>query len=230
MVLFGVIGMVAFAHLGLVAVDVGGAEPVYLAFLAAFFLVIKGGPFWQALAISLAVMMVASSADTIQTGAAALLKPVTTRVLDAVQPGTSANPKTIVGASLLITAVVINIPAIALSMAGVSVLSLFVLADLVCATAIIPMLLGLWPRFHPHAALAGCLTGLACATIIYRVSVKNDVTGEPENIDLNGDFIPFKMLTEPGGLYSKTALVAFLVVPIASGLVSLIVNIPYYKG
>jgi len=229
MVLFGVIGMVAFAHLGIPGLVAVGPDSLYLAYLAAFFLVVKGGPFWQALAIILAVMMVASSADTVQTGAAALLKPVTTRVLDTVLPGASKNPKTVIGATLLITAALINIPAIALSTAEISVLSLLVLADLVCATAVVPMLLGLWPRFHPIAAIPGCFAGLATAIIVYAVSLPDAVTGEPENNDLDGNFVPMKMIVEAGGLYSETSFVAFIVVPLASGLVSLIVNVPYYR-
>jgi len=80
MVLFGVLGMISFAHFGIPGLVAVGPDNTYLAFLAAFFLIGAMPVVWQALAIVLAVMLVSSSADTLQTGVAALLKPVTTKV------------------------------------------------------------------------------------------------------------------------------------------------------
>ena len=83
-------------------------------------------------------------------------------------------------------------------------LSLFVLADLACATCVAPLLMGLSHRIHPTACLVGCATGFTLAMIIYGVGI-ND-----ENDEYKG---AFSMLIKPGGLYSDTAITAFMVVP-----------------
>mmetsp|Transcript_103326 Transcript_103326/g.287629 ORF Transcript_103326/g.287629 Transcript_103326/m.287629 type:complete len:549 (-) Transcript_103326:256-1902(-) len=229
MALFGVLGMISFANYGIPGLVAVGDEGVYLAFLAAFFLVGAMAPVWQAFAIVLAVMMVASSADTIQTGVAALLKPITERALNAASPGAAGNTKLLVGVNFLIAAVLVNVPAIALSTAGVSVLTLFVMADLVCASAVVPVLLGLSPRIHHAAAAAGCIAGFASAAVIMAIGMPSAVTGKSENVDpVTGDLVPMKMLVEPGGLYSQTSFVAFLVVPAVSGLVTMLANIPFH--
>jgi len=231
MALFGVLGMISFANYGIPGLVAVGEDKSYLAFLAAFFLIGAMAPVWQALAIVLAVMMVASSADTIQTGVAALLKPITTHAVEVLSPGSSGNEKLLIGINFLVAALLVNVPAIVLSTAGVSVLSLFVTADLVCASCVVPVLLGLSPRIHPVAAGAGCMAGLVTALIVFGIGMPSLTTGSSENIDpVTGDFIPMKMLLQPGGLYSETSLYGFLLVPAASGLVSLLVNIPYYRG
>eukprot|EP00967_Tisochrysis_lutea_P087485 scaffold123782_cov49-Tisochrysis_lutea.AAC.1 len=144
-------------------------------------------------------MLVASSADTLQTGVAALLKPITAKALDFYKTGTSDNTRLLVSVNFVFAAAIVNIPAIVLSTAGVSVLSLFVMADLVCATCVVPLLMGLSDRTHPVAAAAGCFAGLVTALIIYLVGVNGE----------NGDQ-PMRMLIQADGLYSDTSLVGFL--------------------
>mmetsp|Transcript_35528 Transcript_35528/g.99809 ORF Transcript_35528/g.99809 Transcript_35528/m.99809 type:complete len:542 (+) Transcript_35528:169-1794(+) len=229
MVLFGVLGMVAFANYGIA----GLVAPDYLAFLAAFFLIGAMPAVWQVLGIVLAVMMVASSVDTIQTGVAALLKPITQRILDAARPGSEEKDRSlfVMGTNLAITTLFINVPAIALSMADISVLNIFVTADLVCATAVAPVLLGLSPRIHPVAAAAGCAAGLVSAIVIFAVGCTNPEGGLNDNTNAEGNYVPFYILTAPGGLFSETSFIAFLLVPMISGLVTLLANVPYHlKG
>jgi len=210
MIMFGVLGFFAFAQFGYALF-----APNYIAFLSSFLLV-QGMPVgWQILAIILAVMMVASSADTLQTGITGLLSPIIDKVLKLTkgyEPGSA--PKTSLLINFLIAVLAINVPAVVLACEGISVLSLFVMADLLCATCIVPILLGLSPRIHPIAALAGCLTGLAVACIIYGAGV-NDEDGN------------FKMLTRAGGLYSDTAFYAFIFTPLGSLVTTLLVNIPF---
>lgn len=228
MAFFGVIGMVAFAHFGIEGLVAVGENNDYLAFLAAFFLMGALAPFWQALAIILAVMLVASSADTIQTGVSALLKPMTEKAIDAVRPK-ARSPRLVVGTNLVLSLVFINIPAIALAMANISVLSLFVLADLVAATAVAPVLMGMSPRIHPVSAGAGCVAGLLLAIVIMSIGMPSVYTGLSENIDpATGEFYPMRMLFDPAGLYSETSLLAFIAVPIFSAMVTLLVNIPFH--
>ena len=88
------------------------------------------------------------------------------------------------------------------------------------------MLMGLSPRIHPTTAGAGCMAGLAAAIAIYLAGVSGENT-----VKLTGEFVPMKMLLAADGLYSNTSLTAFMVVPSASVLVTLLVNIPYHlKG
>jgi len=87
MILFGVLGMVAFAHFGIPGLVAVGPDNTYLAYLAFFILIGAMPVVWQVLGIMLAVMLVASSADTLQAGVAALLRPVTTKVTICKQMG-----------------------------------------------------------------------------------------------------------------------------------------------
>jgi len=233
MLIFGLFGMIAYGQFG----PAGLLSP-YVAFLSAFKIIQLMPTGWQIAAIILAVMMVASSADTIQSGLQGLFTPMVESMLTCRAPGQSAaqeggGVKTCnvlaVGISLALT-VVINIVAIVLATQGLSVLSLFVLADLLCATCCVPVIMGLSNKVHPVAALVGCLTGLMCALIIYGVGLpcdSLDAAGLPlcDHVPEAGNFFE---LMKPGGLYSTTSLVAFIVTPVASGLVTALVALPLH--
>ena len=97
-------------------------------------------------------------------------------------------------------------------------LTLFVLADLLCATCVVPVVLGLWVRIHHTAALVGCVVGLLTAFITFGVGIDED----PGN---------FETLTMAGGLYSDTSFIAFIITPVCSGGATLLFNIPFFlKG
>lgn len=134
--------------LGLLAVAAGvplGTPPMPL------FALIGQAPPWVALAaLVLAVALVASSVDTLQSGIASLI--VTER------PGTS------LAAARVIT-VVLMVPVVLVALQGLSVLRLFLIADLLCATTVVPLLLGLWRRMSARAAIAGALAGLLGAVL-----------------------------------------------------------------
>jgi len=207
--LFGFFGMVAFAQFGF-----GGlVSPVYLAFLGAFFVFQLAPTGWQVAAIILAVLMVASSADTIQTGLAGLFSPICDRIVATCFPDGN---RAAAFALNLVPTLGLNIVAIVLATQGHSVLAYFVFADLLCATCVVPVLLGLWDRIHPIAALAGCVAGLACALIIYGVG--NEDAGE------EGGYVT---LFAPGGLYATTSFVAFIATPLVSGFTTLLVALPF---
>jgi Na+/proline symporter len=209
MLLFGFMGMVAFARYGFSLLG-----PPYLAFLSAFWLIQELSAGWQVLGVVLAVSMVASSCDTLQTGITALLHPVTDALLAKLGFPAGRSAKASLLLNFAVTAV-INIPAIVMSTQNVSVLTLFVLADLLCATCIVPVVLGLWDRIHPHAALAGCAAGLLVVLITFGVGVDS----EPGN---------FVVLVQPGGIYATTSLVAFILTPVCSGIATLLANIPFF--
>ena len=114
-----------------------------------FFALLSGASEWLALpALILALTLVASSVDTLQNAFASLA--VTEK------QGLS------LPAARWIT-VVLMVPVVLIALEGISVLRLFLIADLLCATAIVPVLMGLWRRMTTQAAVFGGLAGLAGA-------------------------------------------------------------------
>jgi len=96
--------------------------------------------------------LVASSVDTLQNGLASLL----------VTRGTSARHS--LAAARTVT-VLLMLPVVVVALQGLSVLRLFLIADLLCATMVAPVLLGLWPRMTAAAAVSGGLAGLIGAVL-----------------------------------------------------------------
>lgn len=118
-----------------------------------FFALLGKAPGWLApLALLLAVVLVASSVDTLQNGIASLL----------VTEGRSSRVS--LTAARVVT-VLLMVPVIAVALQGLSVLRLFLIADLLCATMVAPVLLGLWPRMSTAAAVSGGLAGLIGAVL-----------------------------------------------------------------
>jgi Na+/proline symporter len=141
-----VAAVAAVGALGMLAAASGadlGQPPV------PFFALVAGAPPWLALAtLVLAVALVASSVDTLQNAIASLIV-------------TGRRNVTLAGARWI--TVLLMLPVVALALQGVSVLRLFLIADLLCATAVVPVLLGLWQRMSAPAAIAGAAAGLVGA-------------------------------------------------------------------
>lgn len=138
--LVGVFGMVAAAS----GADLG--QPP-----APFFALLRNAAPWVAVVtLVLAVALVASSVDTLQNGIASLM----------VGEGVT---RTLSGARWI--TVLLMLPVIVVALQGLSVLRLFLIADLLCATAVVPVLLGLWGRASAPAAIAGAVAGLLGAVL-----------------------------------------------------------------
>jgi len=141
-----VVGVVG--GLGTLAVALGrdlGQPPLPL------FALLKDGPVWMpAVALLLGITLVTSSIDTLQNAVASMVA--------------TSRPGVTLGAARWIT-VLLMVPVIAIALQGLSVLRLFLVADLLCATAVVPLLLGLWQRMTRAAALAGALGGLVGAVL-----------------------------------------------------------------
>lgn len=134
----GSLGMVA----AMSGVDLG-SPPI------PFFALLSGASEWLALpALILALTLVASSVDTLQNAFASLA--VTEK------RGLSLS-------SARWVTVVLMVPVVLVALEGISVLRLFLIADLLCATAIVPVLMGLWKRMTARAAVCGGLAGLVGA-------------------------------------------------------------------
>ncbi|GHE21740.1 sodium:solute symporter [Halomonas urumqiensis] len=118
-----------------------------------FFALLTEAPGWLALpALVLAVTLVASSVDTLQNGIASLV------VAGSGKRGLS------IGAARL-TTVALMVPVVVVALQGLSVLRLFLIADLLCAAIVVPVLLGLWRRMSPLAAVAGGVAGMLGAIL-----------------------------------------------------------------
>ena len=118
-----------------------------------FFALLSAAPAWLGLpALVLAVTLVASSVDTLQNAIASMA------VASAGRRGLSVR-----GARLVTVALMV--PVIWVALQGFSVLRLFLIADLLCAAIVVPVLLGLWQRMSPLAAVAGGVAGLFGAVL-----------------------------------------------------------------
>jgi len=116
-----------------------------------FFALLADAPAWLALpALILAITLVASSVDTLQTALASLAV-------------TEKAGLSIVSARWF--TVLMMIPVVLVALQGISVLRLFLIADLLCATAVLPVLMGLWRRMSTRAAILGCMAGVIGAVL-----------------------------------------------------------------
>jgi solute:Na+ symporter, SSS family len=134
--------------LGIAAAGAGtdlGSPPVPL-----FALVTGLSPWVGVVVLALGVALVASSVDTLQNGLAALV--------------VAERPRTSLAGARLVTAILL-VPAVLVALQGLSVLRLFLIADLLCAAVAVPALLGLWARATPAGAMAGGIAGLAGAVL-----------------------------------------------------------------
>ncbi|MDR9480226.1 MAG: sodium:solute symporter [Spiribacter sp.] len=127
-----------------------------------FFALIKQAPAWITLpALILAITLVASSIDTLQNALVSL--------------GVTETGQLGLRGARWLTALLM-LPVIALALQQVSVLRLFLIADLLCASAVIPLLSGLSPRVNRWVAIAGALAGLLGAVLPSMV-LSGDVLG-----------------------------------------------------
>lgn len=116
-----------------------------------FFALLMDAPAWLTIpALVLALTLVASSVDTLQNAIASLA--VTEKA------GLSLT-------SARWITVLLMVPVVLIALQGISVLRLFLIADLLCATAVVPVLMGLWQRMGTTAAIGGCLAGIVGAIL-----------------------------------------------------------------
>ncbi|WP_166268015.1 sodium:solute symporter family transporter [Marinobacter caseinilyticus] len=116
-----------------------------------FFALLRGAPAWLTIpALVLALTLVASSVDTLQNAIASLAV-------------TEKKGLSLTSARWI--TVILMVPVIAIALQGISVLRLFLIADLLCATAVLPVLMGLWSRMTTLAAVGGAIAGLIGAVL-----------------------------------------------------------------
>ncbi len=119
-------------------------------------------PGWLlAMVMVLAVSLVMSSMDTLLNGMASLFAQ------DVLQLNAKTSGKTTLNLSRLLM-VVAALPAVWIASKGYSVLYIFLFADLVCAGAVFPLLLGLYSRrISGSNALVSSLLGIAAGALFF---------------------------------------------------------------
>jgi len=132
MMFFGIMGMIAYANKP-TAYD----NFEKFAYLAFFDLILPLGTGWHVLTLIIVTALAASSVDTLQTGISSVFSS------DLLRLGLSDHKAMLVARMLL---VVINVPAVILASKRMDVIALFLVADLVCATAVLPVFLGLMTK------------------------------------------------------------------------------------
>lgn len=136
---------------GIYAVGVGRTDPTTTGAILPVFDLLAGDASWvAAVVLVLGLALVASSVDTLENGLAAQIA--------------AEWPRLRLGHARLLTAVAV-VPAVVVAWQGLSVLRLFLIADLLAAATAVPALLGLWRRTSAAAALGGAVAGLVGAVV-----------------------------------------------------------------
>lgn len=164
----------------------------------AFFSLLEGLPSAAlVVVVALAVTLVASTADTLQNGLVSLV----------------AADRLSLRTARWVT-VALTVPAVLIAVRGLSVLRLFLVADLLAATVVVPVFLGLWRRVTTPSALAGSVTGLASVVVLGWIRDGGVVEG-------------LRLLTLPGAVPDFGA---FVVAPLASGAVTVLLALGSQRG
>ncbi|CAH0476903.1 unnamed protein product [Peronospora belbahrii] len=162
-----------------------------------FAILIDMGHVWQVLIVVVIAMLSSGVSDSIQMGLAAEL--------------TTCFPNM----SLLharIICVFLNAPAIAIGYQRYEILTLYLIADLLCTAAVGPMLLVVWKRATRTGALAGSAAGLATIFICGAIVQDKFVGG-------------FNWFILPEGLYSRNSMITFIATLIVPPVVTVIVSL-----
>lgn len=158
-----VIPMIIAAGLfGLWAVGAGLVNADQPGSIALFTLALEVLPGWVLVVlVALALMLVMSSMDTLLNGIASVF----TADLLRVRP--NLGTKRLLSSARLITTLLI-LPAIIVGFAFDSVLYLFLIADLVCAAAMVPVFVGMWePRLSGTGAVMSASMGVAIGALFF---------------------------------------------------------------
>lgn len=147
-----------------------------------FTVLLNMGTGWQVLVVIIITSLAAAVSDTIQMGISAEFVTNIPRV-------------TLLVARII--CVLLNGAALILALQRIDVLRLFLIADLFCATAVGPMVLGAWHRTLPVAAIAGCVVGLV-TVFVHGLAVTGTLIGALE------------WFSVPGGLETRESMILFI--------------------
>ena len=189
--------------------------------LAFFDLLEPLGNFWHVTILIIVTALAASTVDTLQTAIASVISS------DIIRFGVADSTARWISRCLLI---LINIPAIILSSKRFDVIGLFLVADLVCATAVLPVFLGLMIKDNGFiaaptelGAFMGILSGFAAVLVNGKIigfdRAVNSITGE---VIASGPFSYFWLTNSSQcALCGTTTMTTFIVVPLVAGFFAL---------
>ena len=189
--------------------------------LAFFDLLEPLGNFWHVTVLIIVTALAASTVDTLQTAIASVISS------DIIRFGVADSTARWISRCLLI---LINIPAIILSSKRFDVIGLFLVADLVCATAVLPVFLGLMTNDIGFiaaptelGAFMGILSGFAAVLVNGKIigfdQAINSITGE---VIASGPFSYFWLTNSSQcALCGTTTMTTFIIVPLVAGFFAL---------
>jgi len=213
MMLFGIAGMLAEAQ------DRGRGQPQLVIKALAFFdLLSAQTDAINVLVFALAVSMVASSVDSLQTGLVSVLSK------DIMKKELSPLRSMVVGQTFLIA---VNVPAIILATEstkdpelGFSIINLFLIADLLALSVTVPILMGLGKVATQKGALIGCSSGLLLIMAFGWFEFGTFMAGlEMITLMAFGDTKPKEF-----GLGASRTCVLFFLLPIVTGVTTYVAS------
>jgi SSS family solute:Na+ symporter len=206
MMFFGIMAMVAYAK-DPVAYDTW----TKFSFLAFFDLLAPLAPAWHIITLVLTTSLAASSVDTLQNALMSSFSTDLIRLQERFEFSEEA-PKWIARALI----VILNIPAVILGAKAYDVLSLFLIADLVCACAVLPVFFGLItedkfggiiPAPTELGAFLGTIAGIFTVVIIGVV------------VEAEGGIFEYFWLDNGAicALCGSKTMITFIVTPLSAG-------------
>ncbi|KAL7537996.1 hypothetical protein ACHAXR_008202 [Thalassiosira sp. AJA248-18] len=212
MMFFGIMGMLAYAN------DPESYDNFEkFAYLAFFDLILPLGVGWHIITLVIVTALAASSVDTLQTGLVSVFSS------DIIGFGLSDRMALIISRVLLVA---INIPAVIMSSQRFDVIGLFLVADLVCGTAVLPVFLGLitedWgpiPAPTEAGAFLGIWSGIGAVLVNGHVNGHTDAanvyTGE---VIATGPWSYFWLTNSSQcALCGTDTMITFIIVPLVAG-------------
>eukprot|EP00425_Heterocapsa_triquetra_P001340 CAMPEP_0195056760 /NCGR_PEP_ID=MMETSP0448-20130528/5020_1 /TAXON_ID=66468 /ORGANISM="Heterocapsa triquestra, Strain CCMP 448" /LENGTH=542 /DNA_ID=CAMNT_0040086605 /DNA_START=120 /DNA_END=1748 /DNA_ORIENTATION=+ len=221
MILFGIVGMLAEAQTQTLT-----GETMALKFLAFFELLAPLDTGIKCVTFALGVCMVASSVDSLQTGLVGVLSQ------DVASRNLNAKMTTGVGALFVLAA---NIPAIIVAAEAqkdpelsISIINLFLIADVLALSIIVPVFMGLYPMATQSGCLAGCGAGVLTIMVFGWVEFGTFMAGL-EMITLMAFGSTASNALAAGtpleaGLFASRTTILCVVLPIITGTVTYFVS------
>jgi len=221
MFFFGIMGMISYAN------DPDAFDSFQKFYYLSFFYLLESSPTGvNYLVLILVTCLAASSIDTLQN---AILSVFSRDILAIPKCNTKIGCASIGAYTTRFLLLVINVPAVFMATKRVDVITLFLVADLVCATAVLPLFLGLISEkklggvFTPiteFGAFLGIMTAMSAVLIngaILGVTKATNMFGERLGVD--GPFAYFWLTNgDICALCGSKTMITFIITPLAGGL------------
>jgi len=196
MILFGLSGILSLAEFPI--------DTRSLPELSFFYLISSLSYSWQYVLVIMIVSLVCSSADSAQNALTAILTVEVEKI-----PWEPIRKKPLIVARVV--ALLLQGPAIGLASGSADILRLFLIADIVAASVMLPAYLGLFPFFTMKGAICGAAAGFLSVFVQGWVDGPTLAAG-------------FKQLSMPGGIYANATTVSFVLSFCVSGVAAAVVS------